>query len=175
MAINPPSDIVLDVVKAADPASRKQAATRLAQIAGTPAPAPASFEEELAPAEPPARPAPPALLPFDAAGALVSMQNRHTLESAPASPYERFEAFVLQSFVEAMLPEDGTALFGKGTAGQVWKSMLAEGLGTQLARGGGIGIADFLSAAAERAEEEAARSAAPDAAATPPPAPSRQS
>lgn len=142
MAINPPTDIVLEVVRAADPASRRQATERLAKLADTAAPPATSFEQEVEAAAP----LPGPQLPFDASGALVSMRNRHALEARPAGPYERFEAFVLQSFVQTMLPQ-GAALFGEGTAGEIWRSMLAEGLGTQMARGGGIGIADYLAQA----------------------------
>jgi Rod binding domain-containing protein len=60
--------------------------------------------------------------------------------------YRKFEAFILQTFVETMLPKNSEELFGKGTAGGVWKSMLAEQLGSQLAKGNGIGIAKQLAA-----------------------------
>jgi Rod binding domain-containing protein len=37
--------------------------------------------------------------------------------------------------------------FGKGVAGDVWRSMLAEQLGNAVAKSGGVGIAKFLAAA----------------------------
>jgi Rod binding domain-containing protein len=46
-----------------------------------------------------------------------------------------------------MLPKQSEDLFGKGTAGTVWRSMMAEQLGNQLAQGKGIGIAKQLAAA----------------------------
>lgn len=64
---------------------------------------------------------------------------------APA--YRKFEAFVLQTFIEAMLPHDSAVNFGKGVAGDVWRSMLAEQLGSAVAKSGGVGIARFLAAA----------------------------
>ena len=67
--------------------------------------------------------------------------------SSPTDVYRKFEAFVLQVFVETMLPKQSEDLFGKGTAGTVWRSMLAEQLGNQLAQGKGIGIAKQLAAA----------------------------
>src|SRR5262249_46517464 len=68
---------------------------------------------------------------------------------APSSGdvYRKFEAFVLQVFVETMLPQNAQDLFGKGTAGGIWRSMLAEQLGNQLAQGKGIGIARQLASA----------------------------
>ena len=50
----------------------------------------------------------------------------------------------LKTFVEASMPEDATGIFGSGTAGEVWKSMLAEQIANQMARAGGIGIAAQL-------------------------------
>lgn len=55
-----------------------------------------------------------------------------------------FEAFVLQSFVEAMLPRESDSVFGEGTSGALWKSMLAEQVARELARSGGIGIARMI-------------------------------
>ena len=61
--------------------------------------------------------------------------------------YRKFEAFILQMFVESMLPQDATEVFGKGTAGTVWRSMLAEQIGNEMAKGNGIGIAQQLAKA----------------------------
>ena len=49
--------------------------------------------------------------------------------SAIRMPSAQLEAFVLQTFIQSMLPKNATHVFGKGTAGEVWKSMLAEKLG----------------------------------------------
>jgi Rod binding domain-containing protein len=65
----------------------------------------------------------------------------------PAAPdkslevYQKFEAMILQSFIGDMLPTDSEQLYGKGTAGEIWKGMMAEQLGAVLSKGGGIGIA----------------------------------
>ena len=45
------------------------------------------------------------------------------------------------------MPKQSSALFGTGTAGDVWKSMLAEQIAAEMARAGGIGIAEHLKAA----------------------------
>jgi len=52
---------------------------------------------------------------------------------------------ILQSFIGDMLPKDSEALYGEGTAGEIWKGMMAEQLGAALAKGGGIGIAARMS------------------------------
>jgi peptidoglycan hydrolase FlgJ len=59
----------------------------------------------------------------------------------PAS-FKRFEAMVLQTFIQNMLPKDGAAVYGKGMAGDMWKSLLAEKVANVMADRGGIGIAD---------------------------------
>jgi hypothetical protein len=164
MAISPVSDIVLEVAKAADPASYSEAAGRLSRLAGAAAAVPAmpgveapeqeTFAETLENVGTP-RPTAPHL-PFDPALALVRMQNRDSLGAQAGSPFEKYEAFVMSSFVETMLPKDSEALFGRGTAGEIWKSMLAEGLGNQLARVGGIGIAEMLASGFRDDEVETA-------------------
>ena len=79
----------------------------------------------------------------DNAAASVSMAHRGS-KSGVLSPVQQFESFVLRSFVESMLPEDNGSFFGTGTAGQIWKSMLAERIGDEMAKDGGIGIADLI-------------------------------
>lgn len=61
-----------------------------------------------------------------------------------AETYQRFEAMILQKFIGSMLPQDSEEIYGKGTAGEIWKGMMAEQLGMVLAKGGGIGIADRM-------------------------------
>ncbi len=118
MAIAPVSDLVMDVVNAADPSAVSAARAKLAQ--GAPAAGEASFETVAASAPLP------------------------RVEQAALEPYQRFEAMVLGSFIEAMLPKDAESAYGGGMAGGMWKGLLAEKLGTELARNGGIGIADRL-------------------------------
>lgn len=60
---------------------------------------------------------------------------------------QQFEGFVLRTFVEAMLPKENASFFGSGTAGDIWRSMMAERLGEEIAAGGGIGIAELLARA----------------------------
>ena len=144
MAISPVSDIVLEVAKAADPTRYRAAAARLSQADGGFALQQETFEDALGAVRSNGAAAP--RLPFDPALTLVQMRNNAAQKAQPAGPYEQFEAFVLQTFIESMLPQNGKALFGAGTAGQIWKSMLAQGLGAQLARAGGIGIARTLAA-----------------------------
>ncbi|HJU31158.1 MAG TPA: rod-binding protein [Hyphomicrobiaceae bacterium] len=148
MAINPPSDIVLGAVLAADPARYRAAAERLRRAGGD---AGAGFEAALT--------ASATESPAWETRTSVAPAADTTVQTAIASPppaaagaraakapdaFAQLEAFVLQSFIETMLPSNSQAFFGKGTAGQVWKSMLAEKLGSQIASSGQIGLAKRL-------------------------------
>jgi len=50
---------------------------------------------------------------------------------------------MLQNFVKNMLPSSET-LYGKGSAGEIWKGMMAEQLGNTIAKNGGVGIAEKM-------------------------------
>nr|AWM09371.1 rod-binding protein [Bradyrhizobium symbiodeficiens] len=146
MIVTATPDLVLDVLDAGDPVTQRAAAAKLDALKSSDADFAATMEAEAgkaaAAAEQPATKVSEA--PSDALnGAPVRMIK------APASveAYRKFEAFILQTFVETMLPKESEQIFGKGTAGGVWKSMLAEQLGSQLAKGNGIGIAKQLAAA----------------------------
>lgn len=61
--------------------------------------------------------------------------------TAPDESMKRFEAMVLRTFFENMLPKNTESVYGKGMAGDMWKSMMAEHLADATAEAGGIGIA----------------------------------
>lgn len=138
MSITPPSDIVMDVARAADPARYQEAASKLSQP-GDPAAFASAADEAAREAGLTTH------LPLDVHGALTGLKN-DTARNAAADPYRKFEGQVIQQFVEAMLPKAGT-VFGKGNAGGIWRSMLSEQIGQQIAKTGGIGIARMLNAA----------------------------
>lgn len=66
-------------------------------------------------------------------------------KSESEEAHEQFEAMVLTNFVQSMLPTDAESIFGEGTAGDMWKSMMAKEIATVMAKAGGIGIAASLS------------------------------
>jgi len=144
MIVTATPDLVLDVLEAADPVAQRAATAKLDALKPSDADFAATMEAEVGKAKAAADRSVTTM--SDArmdAGAPVQVIK------APASGevYRKFEAFILQTFVETMLPKDSEEVFGKGTAGSVWKSMLAEQLGSQLAKGKGIGIARQLAAA----------------------------
>lgn len=102
---------------------------------------------ETAPASPAASPAANAAAtdagPRFSAALDAAFAGKGPQSGAPGE-LQQFEGFVLRTFVEAMLPKENASFFGSGTAGDIWRSMMAERLGEEIAAGGGIGIADLL-------------------------------
>ncbi|MDL2404836.1 rod-binding protein [Rhizobium calliandrae] len=136
MAISPPSDLVLDVVQAANPADvqaaqEKLAANRAAFAATSLAENGNGFASTVD------------ALNSAATRAGLSNANTHTAATKVPQVYHKFEAMVLQNFVKNMLPNSET-LYGKGSAGEIWKGMMAEQLGNTLAKNGGVGIAEKM-------------------------------
>lgn len=154
MAISPPSDIVLDVVRAADPAGVEAARAALAQRA-TRTGAPAETFAVAGPRSP------------------AASGSEGTKTPTPES-FKRFEAMVLQTFIQNMLPKDGESIYGKGIAGDMWKSQLAEKVANSIAERGGIGIAERVLGdhyrQAEKAKAAEPTAGSPDAAPAAPPA-----
>jgi peptidoglycan hydrolase FlgJ len=125
VAISPPSDIVLDVARAAEPTTLETARARLASRAAAAA---SGLAEAFSLGD----------LRNSALAREASAQ-----ESAPGS-YVNFEAMVLQTFVQSMMPQEAEDVYGGGMAGDMWKSMMSQQLGAVMADRGGIGIADSL-------------------------------
>ena len=144
MAINPPSDIVLGSVLAAEPSRYRAAADRLGRAAWdavTVAAAPGTARSPSASQPSETASARPQTPPATSSGAAAKGRG-----GKPPDAFAQLEAFVLQTFVQTMLPKDSKTFFGKGTAGEVWKSMLAEKLGAQMASSNQLGLAKRLAA-----------------------------
>ncbi|MDQ0319179.1 Rod binding domain-containing protein [Pararhizobium capsulatum DSM 1112] len=137
MAISPPSDLVLDVVRAADPTEVQEAQARLkANQAAFRATSLAEngngFANTVA-----------VLNQNEGSSGLGNINNRAEPVKIPET-YRKFEAMVLQNFVKSMLPTDSEEVYGKGTAGNMWKSMMAEQVANVMAEGDGVGIAKSM-------------------------------
>jgi len=147
MAISPPSDIILDVARAADPSRQQVAFDRLQRMGSgvartqfaaaideaaptTAAPGLASAREKLA-----------SLVPAKLNNAPNAVQTKS------AKTLQQFEAQVISTFIEQMMPESSANNFGSGTAGNVWRSMLSEQIANQVAKAGGLGIRQKVEAA----------------------------
>lgn len=135
MAISPPSDLVMDVLRAADPGSvqaaqAKLAATRVAATATQLAAAGTGFSV--------------AVDLLDGAGTKAHVDHARKVGKAAEMPeeYRKFEASILQNFVNSMMPKDSEEVYGKGSAGEFWQSMMSEQIADQVSKSGGIGIAE---------------------------------
>jgi hypothetical protein len=143
---NGSTDIVLGVALAADPERYRAAAERLRSMSAEAASGgnvnieafSASVEKALADSVA----SRPAVL-ANASPRISAMSVRQTGGNA----FGELEAFVLQTFIQSMLPKNASNVFGKGSAGEIWKSMLAEKLGHEVARSGQLGIAARLRSA----------------------------
>lgn len=131
MAIKPPSDIVLDVVNAADPSKLQEAQAKLkAGQAATQAQRLASTDSS-----------------FDATIAREHIRDNTKVSALHKKDvpqaYRKFESMVLSNFLKSMMP-DSEEIYGKGASGEIWKGMMAEKLADEISKDGGIGIADSL-------------------------------
>lgn len=135
MSINPVSDIVLDVARAANPSQSLAAAERLSRLGGGES-AGAEFSSVM-----------------QASGS-TDAELRSIVARMDASPssavqppmdartraYKGIEELVLQNLVENMLPKEDSSVFGSGTAGDVWRSMLAEQLAKEIGKTVDLGL-----------------------------------
>src|SRR5580698_59128 len=146
MSFNPRTDVVLEVASAADPSRATLAAQRLNALAGPNAPT-ADFAADL---DRVAKPGSATTAPLPGGA-----DARSRLAEAQGGPDKmnqaktQFEAMMLNSFVSELLPKDTGEVFGQGTAGDMWRSMLAEQVSTQIAKSGKLGLAKRLFATHE--------------------------
>lgn len=139
MAISPPLDILSEVAGAADP-TRYQAAAQRLLTGASPADG-AGFDDAFKAAN-----AQPTVRGSDIYAMRTSLRTDAVMssEARTEKTHQEFEAYILQTFIESMMPKDAENSFGKGTAGAVWKSMMAEQIGAQISKAGGIGLAKSL-------------------------------
>ena len=144
MAIDPASDLILDVIRAGDPERAAAAASRLQAIANAAGAASGGFGAELDQTASASSASPASAVVSDAGGARARLAAAANLSDPAAKAKVDFEAMLLNSFVGQMLPKDSEAVFGQGMAGEMWKSMLADQVSRQIAKSGALGIGDRL-------------------------------
>jgi flagellar protein FlgJ len=153
VAISPPSDLVLDVLRAADPvdvqaAQAKLKANKAAFAANSLAEAGAGFG---------------AAMDTSAFKAGIGRIDKSAKTADMPEEYRKFEASVLQNFVNTMMPSDSENVYGKGSAGEFWKSMMSEQIADSMSKTGGIGIAEQMySQALDRLDAKKALNAETD-------------
>ncbi len=127
MSINPVSDIVLDVAMAANPAKYQAAVEKLSTGGTLSQVQSGSFESTL---KNTAARMPEAWKNSGVSSLATSRALHQTNTSTKA--YKGLEQLVLKNLVENMLPKDSPALFGSSTAGDIWRSMLADQLASEI-------------------------------------------
>lgn len=142
------NDIILGVTRAVDAAEHRAAVSRLETMSGKAASVAEAAAEQANPetgwaAE--VRRAAAANLKSSASFAPPTDATANATDKN--GPFVKFEAMLLQTMIEEMMPEDAEAVYGSGTAGKVWKSMLAEKVAMEIARTGSLGIAKQIAAA----------------------------
>lgn len=147
MSIFPATDMIVDVARAADPRRRDIAMRRLAEASDAPAPDWAHFANMALGGTSRAPAAAAGLTRTQTAAASVSLTASAAVTpsaSETGNPavdaFRKFEALILQTFIEALLPKEDSGLYGHGTAGGLWRSMMAEQVGTRITQAGGIGL-----------------------------------
>ncbi|MCA6106265.1 rod-binding protein [Bradyrhizobium sp. CNPSo 4026] len=155
MTVTPVPDLILDVMEAADPVSQRMAAGKLERASSAGGEEFAAAMDRKIEAGALERTAASAQgMDASRGGAIDGSGHATIIKKADTdrAVYRKFEAFVLQTFVESMLPQNASEVFGKGTAGTIWRSMLAEQIGNEMAKGEGIGIARQLAKARHAAD-----------------------
>jgi len=71
---------------------------------------------------------------------LTPRPSKHLIGASLDAPH-KFEACLIQSMIEHMLPEHTESAFGSGLSGSAWRSMMAERVADVVAARGGFGIA----------------------------------
>lgn len=80
--------------------------------------------------------------PSASVGAALANRPGRVREAPDAA--QKFEAFVLQTFIQEMLPKEAEGVFGSGVSGDFWKSLMSEKMAEQVAERGNLGIADLV-------------------------------
>ena len=138
MAVSLPSDLVVDVMRNADPARRSAATAKLSSVGESTGGQFASEFENLQAPKSNSREALVELVPSILPRASSSLAQQ---PDGRESVYQGFERLVLRNLFEALLPGEETGSFGGGPSAGVWRSMAADQLAVVYSESGGIGIA----------------------------------
>lgn len=123
MAVDFPTDIVLDVARAADPAAARRTTAKLNAAADA-----AGFDKLMA----------------DGAPAADRLGRTNQAEKA-LGPAKEFESLLVANMIEDMMGDGEEGYFGGGFAGGVWKSMMAEKIAGEVVKTTDFGVASKIS------------------------------
>ena len=74
----------------------------------------------------------------------ISARPRFAITAANLDAPQKFEAYLIQTMIEQMLPAAGESTFGSGFSGGAWRSMMAARVADVVASHGGLGIASRI-------------------------------
>lgn len=148
MAVEIPSDLVLDVIRAADP-KRLQKAT--AQFDAAPSAAFPSVVKRIETIDESHTSVTSILSNGNLVDSPMSGSPSGSGEVAASAAHRSFEQMVLRNFLESTLPSAESGAFGTDTAAGMWRSMAADQLAAVYAESGGLGIAKVLGRSGEDA------------------------
>ena len=111
MSIKPPSDILLDVARAADPAKSTAAVERLTRLGADGGIDDVQFRDVLGKVNAPRSPSLPAI----AERGLPIRRPEKVKETAQTKAYQGFTALLLENLVDNMMPDDDDGFFGSET------------------------------------------------------------
>jgi peptidoglycan hydrolase FlgJ len=138
MGVSLPSDLIVDVMRNADPSRLSAATSKLQAIGGEGVASQfAHMLEEVDAA------------PAQQDGSVHALAGDHPDPpqlAAAEGHHVEFERMVLRNLLESLLPESSSGAFGAGPSAGVWRSLAADQLAGLYAGSGGVGIAEALSA-----------------------------
>lgn len=140
MSIFPATDLVTEVAQAADPTRRNAAVARLSDLSSVAPTSVDGFAELIAENRKLGQTKPSGVTSPIASNSSASS----SMGVRPGEATQKFEAFIIQSCLETILPKSEGGFFGRGAAGDVWRSMVAEQIGDQIAKSGGLGLRKLL-------------------------------
>jgi flagellar protein FlgJ len=143
MGVTLPSDLIVEVMRNADPVRMKTAQANLQSLESAD-----EFSDMLASKFVPPSGSPQLVITPSLQDGLLESPIPSGGAQAPMSPeaYVQFERMVLRNLLESLLPNVGSGVFGTGPTAGVWRSLAADQLASLYADAGGIGIASALAA-----------------------------
>lgn len=144
MAVSIPSDLILDVMRNADPARLNVAKSKLHSLDDREG-SPVDFANVLGGID--------TNVARGGSAAVVNNQGKPpelpsggVQTAAMTDAHVDFERMVLRNLFESLLPSEGSGAFGSGPSAGVWRSLAADQLAGVYADEGGVGIASSLTA-----------------------------
>ena len=132
MAVSIPSDLVVDVMRAADPARLQRAVSKLSGSAEGERSGAMNFSSTLANTQ---NTSCLNILPVNDA---APSQGHHEVEATR----QGFEQMVWRSLYETVLPEEKSGVFGGGPSAGIWRSMAADQLASVASKNSSLKILD---------------------------------